>query len=65
MMRRFVICAILLFMGGYTLLQQQIMLILCSVNLSYLIAVMPFDTEEANKVEIFNELCIMLASHFS
>jgi hypothetical protein len=52
-------------MGDYTLFQQQIMLTLCTVNMMYLIAVMPFDSEEANKVEIFNELCIMLASHFT
>ena len=49
----------------YTLWQQQVMLFSSVINMMYLLTEYPLKDEYSNRIEIFNEICIMIYLEFT
>jgi hypothetical protein len=63
MLRRLLIALVAAFLKNYSFLQVQIIVFHCISMITYLMIVKPFDLPILNKMEIFNECCIMGAAY--
>jgi hypothetical protein len=63
MLRRLLFSLIAVVMDGSPVLQVQLLIFHCILMLIYNILVQPFEEPMLNYLEIFNELCIIVASY--
>ena len=64
MIRRLLVAASYVFMEGHIAFQMQTMCLVSLFMCVYIITVRPFKKAIHNNMEIFNEVCIMLACYF-
>lgn len=62
-LRRLIIAAMCIFLEQYVFLQIQIMIISSLLTLTYLFRVRPFEQPLQNRLEVFNELCVLVSSY--
>lgn len=62
MLRRLFFVALAIFALAYPLIQYKLLIFHCLALMTYLLTVYPFDTPYLNRLELFNEISILLAS---
>lgn len=65
MLRRFTIGGLLIIGYKYTLWQQQVMLASSVINMMYLLTEYPLKDQYSNRIEIFNELSVLIYLEFT
>jgi hypothetical protein len=63
MSRRFMTVMVLVWMEDLPFFQMQFLLIFSTINFIYLVVTKPVEKSFNNKIEIFNEACILLCAH--
>lgn len=63
MARRFLTAAVLIFMTSTPFFQYAYLLIASTINGIYLFVIRPLQTKQENRIELFNEFCILLCTH--
>jgi hypothetical protein len=63
MLRRLMIATLAIYFKEWCYAQIQLIIFHCILLITYIILVKPFENPLLNKLEIFNELCIMFATY--
>jgi len=63
MLRRLVTVSVLIFMPSLPFFQCQFLMIFSTINLVYIISCRPMIDPASNKIEIFNEFCVVICTH--
>jgi hypothetical protein len=61
--RRLLLCATAVYMSNYNYFQIQLTILINIMVIMYIILAQPFDTRMQNKLEIFNECCILAVGY--
>ena len=63
LVRRLFSVIVLIYMDSLPFFQCTLLAVFSTINVIYMVAHMPISTARANKIEIFNEFCILICNH--
>ena len=63
LIRRFLTGTLLIVFVEYPFFQCVLLLVMSTMNFIYIVSVKPLENTKQNRIEIFNELCIMVCAH--